>query len=75
VPYYHALVGEGYRMDHLPLLIQQAPGSDGRAWQILPAAAFNAFYTPVSSVKWHSVTLIATSARLLLTDLCSTVGR
>ena len=29
VPYYHALVGEGYRMDHLPLLIQQAPGADG----------------------------------------------
>lgn len=29
VPYYHAMVGEGYRMDHLPLLIQQAPGADG----------------------------------------------
>ena len=29
VPYYRALVGEGYRMDHLPLLIQQNPGSDG----------------------------------------------
>ena len=29
VPYYHALVGEGYRMDHLPLLIQQNPGADG----------------------------------------------
>ena len=29
VPYYHALVGEAYRMDHLPLLIQQAPGADG----------------------------------------------
>jgi len=29
VPYYHAMMGEGYRMDHLPLLIQQAPGADG----------------------------------------------
>ena len=29
VPYYHALVGNGYRMDHLPLLIQQNPGADG----------------------------------------------
>ena len=29
VPYYHALVGSGYRMDHLPLLIQQNPGADG----------------------------------------------
>ena len=29
LPYYHAMIGEGYRMDHLPLLIQQAPGADG----------------------------------------------
>ena len=29
VPYYHTMMGEGYRMDHLPLLIQQAPGADG----------------------------------------------
>lgn len=29
VPYYHELVGKGYRMDHLPLLIQQNPGADG----------------------------------------------
>ena len=26
VPYYHALVGKGYRMDHLPLMIQQRTG-------------------------------------------------
>ena len=29
VPYYIALCGEGYRMDHLPLLIQQKKGADG----------------------------------------------
>lgn len=29
VPYYHELVGEGYRMDHLPLMIQQKTGADG----------------------------------------------
>ena len=29
VPYYHALVGKGYRMDHLPLMIQQRTGADG----------------------------------------------
>lgn len=29
VPYYHALVGEGYRLDHLPLLIAQVKGSEG----------------------------------------------
>ena len=29
VPYYHELLGKGYRMDHLPLLIQQSPGADG----------------------------------------------
>lgn len=29
VPYYHDMLGVGYRMDHLPLLIQQAPGGGG----------------------------------------------
>lgn len=29
VPYYHELVGVGYRMDHLPLMIQQKTGADG----------------------------------------------
>jgi len=29
VPYYRALCGDGYRMDHLPLLIQQETGADG----------------------------------------------
>lgn len=29
VPYYIALCGEGYRMDHLPLLIQQRENCDG----------------------------------------------
>lgn len=29
IPYYHLLLGEGYRMDHLPLLISQVDGSEG----------------------------------------------
>ena len=29
VPYYHAFCGEGYRLDHLPLLIAQRTGSEG----------------------------------------------
>ena len=29
VPYYHAFCGEGYRLDHLPLLIAQREGSEG----------------------------------------------
>jgi len=29
VPYYHELIGVGYRMDHLPLMIQQKTGADG----------------------------------------------
>jgi len=31
VPYYHAFVGEGYRLDHLPLLISQSQGAEGFA--------------------------------------------
>eukprot|EP00854_Cymbomonas_tetramitiformis_P027460 gene27460-33864_t len=29
MPYYNALCGEGYRMDHMPLLITQQPGAEG----------------------------------------------
>ena len=29
VPYYRALCGEGYRMDHQPLLVAQGPDSEG----------------------------------------------
>ena len=29
VPYFHAFVGQGYRMDHLPLMINQKMGSEG----------------------------------------------
>eukprot|EP00614_Pseudopedinella_elastica_P025766 CAMPEP_0172616710 /NCGR_PEP_ID=MMETSP1068-20121228/66893_1 /TAXON_ID=35684 /ORGANISM="Pseudopedinella elastica, Strain CCMP716" /LENGTH=355 /DNA_ID=CAMNT_0013422233 /DNA_START=121 /DNA_END=1188 /DNA_ORIENTATION=- len=29
VPYYHAFLGEGYRMDHLPLVLTQRGGAEG----------------------------------------------
>ena len=29
VPYFHLLLGTGYRMDHLPLLISQSKGAEG----------------------------------------------
>jgi len=31
VPFYHAFLGEGYRLDHLPLLISQSQGAEGFA--------------------------------------------
>lgn len=29
LPYYHEFLGEGYRLDHLPFLINQRPGAEG----------------------------------------------
>jgi hypothetical protein len=31
VPFYHTFLGEGYRLDHLPLLIAQSQGAEGFA--------------------------------------------
>lgn len=31
VPYFHAFIGEGYRLDHLPLLVTQRNGAEGFA--------------------------------------------
>ena len=29
VPYFHAFLGPGYRLDHMPLLLSQRPGAEG----------------------------------------------
>jgi hypothetical protein len=29
IPYFHAFLGQGYRLDHLPLLVTQKTGAEG----------------------------------------------
>ncbi|KAK3256866.1 hypothetical protein CYMTET_34024 [Cymbomonas tetramitiformis] len=59
MPYYNALCGEGYRMDHMPLLITQQPGAEGFTFH---GGATGASYNSNTSLLQGAVTQLPTQA-------------
>lgn len=69
VPYYLALLGAGYRMDHLPLLITQECGAEGFSLHGGPLTGDGSFnptlqYRCVGGQMWNSLL----AASVVLTD-------